>query len=109
VRVTQINRGTAAIGFSQKHAKEIVPITFILSNGQKLEWDLEGMISEADSLKTRRLFGVSVFVFFAGVIIQVIGFIIEIIDRKKNRQPLVTTREQLSESNSTAEQDLVPE
>jgi hypothetical protein len=86
ISVVKITRKNPALAFGRLHAKEKVPLIFTLSNGQDLKWDLEALMKGVNNLKAKRLFLASVVVFVIGVGIQILGFIVEILDRKKNSQ-----------------------
>lgn len=86
ISVVKITRENPALVFGRLHAKEKVPLTFTLSNGQDLKWNLEALMKGVNNLKARRLFLASVIVFVIGIGIQILGFIVEILDRKKRRK-----------------------
>ena len=86
VSVMKITRKSPALAFDRLHAKEKVPLIFTLSNGQDLKWDLKALMEDVNNLKAKRLFLASVVVFVIGVGIQILGFVVEMPDRKKSRQ-----------------------
>ncbi len=75
-QVTQFVRKGAALAFSTKRAKEVINIEVKLSNDQSVEWDLNEIAPMVDALKTSNTFYWALALFFVGVIIQVIGFLI---------------------------------
>lgn len=83
--VLKIQRKGARLGFSERHAKEEIPIVFELSNGQKLEWQLEHLIESVNKIKADRTFKVASVIFILGVVLQIIGFVSDLRQNKKAR------------------------
>lgn len=78
VSVMKIERQTPKIVFGNLRAGEVVPVTFSLSNGQSLDWSLDGLIETILALKKGRVFQFSAIVFVVGILIQIVGFIMQV-------------------------------
>jgi len=77
ISIQKFSRGNAKLGFSPNRAREVIPITVTLSNGQELEWNLASLTTRVAELQNRNLFGYTLIVFLTGVVIQCIGFIVD--------------------------------
>jgi hypothetical protein len=64
--------------FSTKQVGPKTPIVVELSDGQKPEWDLESLEDRVSQLKSTHLFRVAIGIFLLGVVVQVIGFVVDL-------------------------------
>ena len=77
IKVLKIVREGAQLRFSQKRAKEVIPIKFELSNGQTIDWDLESMTEEINKLQQKSLFKYSIWILIAGIVLMSLAFFIK--------------------------------
>ena len=75
--VTRITRGRPSLVFNRRTVRERIATTFHLSNEQEINWDLAVLTNRVESLKSQRLFVAATLVFIAGVLVQIIGFVIQ--------------------------------
>jgi hypothetical protein len=75
--IKKFARQTAMMAFGESKVGEVIPVEIELSNGQKVQWDLKQMETQAASLKENRIFHFSVGFFFLGLVIAAIGFFID--------------------------------
>lgn len=85
ISVSKFQREGSRLAFSVKRTKEVIPIKVLISNGQELVWNLEELTLKIDNFKKSNTFVVSITIFVFGVVIQVIGFIVEL-KKKPNRK-----------------------
>jgi hypothetical protein len=78
ISIIKIYRKRAYLGIGRKRAGEVIPITFVLSNGQEIDWKLKFLSPLINELKSKRVFLAAVIVFMAGVSLQIIGFILQL-------------------------------
>lgn len=69
--------GSSGIAFGKSGVRETVPVTVTLSNGQDVRWELPTIKTKVDDLKTHNLFVWAVGLFIAGVLLQILGFIVD--------------------------------
>jgi len=74
IKVIKISRKGAELAFSTARVREVIPIEFELSNGQKIKWNLEELGNPIDKRVQRRLFVIACIVFSIGLIIQTVSF-----------------------------------
>ena len=83
MKVVKITRSRPVISFSRLHAGEKVELLFSLSNEQEIKWELSALEALVDSLKSQRIFGLSVLIFILGAVSLIVGFVIEVGEQKK--------------------------
>lgn len=76
---------TPQMGYSVKSAGVQTPIVGYLDNGQIINWYLEDISADIDTLKSGNIFWEAVIIFSFGVIIQFIGFVIKMHKSSNNR------------------------
>lgn len=81
ISIIKIDRRSPSLRFNRKRAKEIIPITFHLSDGQQAHWNLEILMDRVKKLKKGNVFIFAIAIFAFGVIIQFIGFVIQTIEK----------------------------
>ena len=84
ISVIKIVRGNPKMGFSANSAGVKTPIDFHLEGGKTVGWYMEEIIAKIETLRTKNLFWWGVGLFTIGVILQIVGFVIE------NKKPLTT-------------------
>lgn len=77
VTVTRIERQTAVISVDEKDAPEVVPVTSLLSNGQKIEWNHAELMDAIAQYKGHTVMIAALIVFAIGALIQLIAFALE--------------------------------
>jgi hypothetical protein len=77
VTITKIERHRPTLVFGKLRAGEVVKVTFTLSNGQTIDWTLDKISEGILALKAARIFGFSAIVLFIGILIQIVGFMIQ--------------------------------
>ncbi len=75
--ITRIIRGNPYLSFGRKEVKPKISIGIELSDDQKLNWELEPLTILVNELKNKNLFKWAVAIFFSGIVVQVIGFVID--------------------------------
>ncbi len=70
-------KGTTGLAFGKAAVRETVPVVVALSNGQEVDWDLVTIRKQIEDLKGHQLFGWAIGLFVAGIISQVVGFIVD--------------------------------
>ncbi len=78
ISVLKFQREGARLTFSQKRTKEVIPIKVFISNGKEIDWNLEDLVKNIETFKKKNTFVASIIIFIFGVIIQIIGFVIEL-------------------------------
>ncbi len=74
IKVVRINRKGAKLAFSTARTREVIPIEFELSNGQKVEWNLEELETRVNKCTQNRLFVIACIMFSIGLLIQTVSF-----------------------------------
>ena len=82
IPVIKIVRGNPRMGFSANSAGVTTPIDFHLESGKTVGWYMEEIIEKIETLRTKNLFWWGASLFLIGIILQVVGRIIE------NKKPL---------------------
>lgn len=72
----RIHRYKAGLQISQNIAGGEVPVILEFLNGCKIEYSFKEMQEGMESLKNRKLFVDSSFIFFLGIVVQIFGLII---------------------------------
>jgi hypothetical protein len=88
VTITKIERRRPTLVFGKRRAREVVKVTFSLSNGQSLDWTLAKLSEAVLALKAGRIFLFSASVLFVGILTQVVGFMMQV---RETRHKLDTT------------------
>jgi hypothetical protein len=86
ITVVKIERHRPSLVFGKLRAGEVVTVRFVLSNGQSLDWNLDKLAEAVSALKTHRLFIFSAFVLAAGILVQILGFILQAREARPNNQ-----------------------
>lgn len=73
----RLERQQAVISVEEKNAPEVVPVTCLLANGQKIEWNHAELMDAIDHYKSSTVFIVALVLFWIGALIQFIAFSVE--------------------------------
>lgn len=86
ITIKRLTRGNVSLSFGQNSVEELIPIGVFLSNGQELTLEISALMLRKDiaALQNKNLFLYAIRIFFFGVLIQCIAFIIE---HRENKRP----------------------
>lgn len=105
VTITKIERHRPALVFRKLRAGEVVKITFSLSNDQTIDWNYDKLSEAIIALKTGRIFRFSAFVLFGGILIQAVGFIIQVLETRRNLGTTSAVAQTVTQADTNSKSD----
>ena len=99
VKITKITRTKTIVrkSFMTQGEVNIIPLEVRFSNGQKYKWDLVKLRQEVADLQEEDFFMAALILFNLGVLIQIVGLVLEARDNRKEQAAQPTERQVSSE------------
>ncbi|MCK4395281.1 MAG: hypothetical protein KAW56_14270 [Candidatus Marinimicrobia bacterium] len=88
IHVKNFKRGTPFLGFDSDYVGTRTPVDIFLSNGQTIKWSLEQLSEKVEVLRESLFLKSAILIFCAGVVIQIISFIIDSFEKKRKSRGL---------------------
>ena len=83
VSITKIERNRPIAAFGKLLAGQVVKVTFSLSSGQTIDWSLDRLSEAVLALKTGRIFPFSAILLSGGILIQIVGFLLQVREARR--------------------------
>lgn len=89
IEPTRLERQQPVISVQEKNAPEVVPVTCLLTNGQKIEWSHAELMDAITQYKSKVVFWGSFLLFIIGALVQFIAFALDrrSVDTAPAREP----------------------
>jgi len=105
VFITKIERHPPALVFRKLRVSEVVKVTFSLSVGQTIDWSIEKLSEAIIAIKTERIFRFSVFVLLGGILLQTVGFIMQVIEARRKGCNISSPDQPVTQTDDDAARD----